>query len=125
MQVLWHSFMDGGWAMYPVFGLGLIVVGVAGRFALRGEHQLLAFIRWMLASLLATGAFGFIIGMMRALHFAQGRPDLDSALRLIMEGLAEAANNLSGALLFTIVACVCVAVGQRRFPQPNPSAVAR
>lgn len=125
MQALWHSFQEGGWAMYPVFVIGLIVIGVAGRFALRGEHQLLAFIRWLLGALLATGAFGFIIGMMRALRFAVGVPDPLLASRLVQEGLAEAGNNLSGALMFTIVACLGTAVGHRRFPQPNPSAVPR
>lgn len=122
---LWHQFQEGGWAMYPVLALGLVAVGTAARFALRGEHQLLAFIRWTLGSLLLVGAFGFTVGMMKALHYAQGGSDALFSSRIIMEGLAEAANNPACALMFGFISCVCVAVGQRRFPLPNPSAVPR
>lgn len=125
MHKLWHHFQEGGWAMYPVFALGLIAVGAAARFALRGEHQLLAFIRWTLASLLATGAFGFTVGSMMLLNAAQKPAEPMLAARIIMEGITEAANNILAALMFTIFACMCVAVGQRRFPQPNPSAIPR
>src|SRR5687768_2136329 len=71
MQSLWHQFREGGWVMYPVFALGLVAVGAAARFALRGEHQLLPFIRWVIVSLLLTGAFGFTLAMMKTLHAAQ------------------------------------------------------
>jgi hypothetical protein len=125
MTILWHQFQEGGWVMYLVFGLGLVAVGAAARFALRGEHQLLAFIRWMLGSLLLAGVFGFIVGMMRALHYAQGATDPLFSSRIIMEGLTEAANNPACALMFSVISGVCVAVGQRRFPLPNPSAVPR
>jgi nitrate reductase NapE component len=122
---LWHQFQEGGWAMYPVVALGLVAVGTAARFALRGEHQLLAFIRWTLGSLLLVGAFGFTVGMMKVLHYAQGVSDPLLTSRLIMEGLAEAANNPACALMFGVISSVCIAVGQRRFPLPNPSAVPR
>jgi hypothetical protein len=122
---LWHQFQEGGWAMYPVFALGLVAVGTAARFALRGEHQLLAFIRWTLGSLLLVGAFGFTVGMMRALHYAQASSDPLFSSRIIMEGLAEAANNPACALMFGVISSVCIAVGQRRFPLPNPSAIPR
>jgi hypothetical protein len=125
MQNLWHQFREGGWVMYPVFALGLVVVGAAARFALRGEHQLLPFIRWVIVSLLLTGAFGFTLGMMKTLHAAQGPGEPMLAARIVMEGTTESANNLAAMLIFGAIACVGVAVGQRRFPQPNPSAVAR
>jgi len=111
--------------MYLVFALGLIAVGAAARFALRGEHQLLAFIRWTLAALLLTGAFGFTVGMMMTLHAAQGPSDPLNAARIVMEGTTESSNNLSASLMFAIFTCICSAVGHRRFPQPNPSALAR
>lgn len=122
---LWHSFQEGGWVMYLVFALGLVTVGTAVRFALRGEHQLLGFVRWSLRGLLLSGAFGFTTGMIKVLHAAVRTPDLSQAARLLIEGTSEAANNLGGALLFSILACIATAIGQRRFPQPNPSAVPR
>lgn len=125
MNKLYLQFMEGGWVMYPVFAMGFICVGAAARFAWRGEHQLVAFIQWMLRSLLTVGAFGFVVGMMRVLHYAQKPDDARQMARIVMEGTTEASNNVAAALMFSFFAGVLVAVGQRRFPLPNPSAVAR
>jgi len=125
MSKLYHLFLEGGWVMYPVFALGFINVGAAARFAWRGEHQLLSFIQWTLRSLLTAGGFGFVVGMMRTLHFAQQPDDPQQMARIVMEGTTESSNNIGAALMFTFFASVLVAVGQRRFPLPNPSAVAR
>jgi hypothetical protein len=125
MTKLWHLFLEGGWVMYPVFALGLTAVGTAARFAWRGEHQLLGFLYWILAALLSTGAFGFTVGMMRVLNATQGPENPLWIARILMEGITEAANNPALALMFTILVCLLVAAGHRRFPQPNPSAVAR
>jgi hypothetical protein len=125
MWKIWAHFQEGGWMMYPVFMLGLMTVGAAGRFAWRGEHQLLPFIGWMLRALLGSGAFGFLVGMMRALHAAQGPENPLNMARIVLEGFAEASHVPAFALMFTAFTCILVAVGQRRFPLPNPSAVAR
>jgi hypothetical protein len=122
---LWHDIQEGGWVMYPVLALGFIAVGAAARFTLRGEHQLLVFIRWNLVTLLLSGVFGFTVGMMKVLRASQRVPEPEQTARLLLEGTAEAAHNPAAALMFTIIACACVTVGQRRFPLPNPSAVAR
>lgn len=124
-MALWHAFREGGWAMYWVFAFGVTAFGAAGRFAWRGEHQLLGFISWTLRALGAAGVFGFVVGMMRALQFALQQKEPLFAARVVFEGLREAANNLAAALMFTVFTCALVAVGQRRYPLPNPSAVAR
>jgi hypothetical protein len=111
--------------MYPIFALGLTAAGAAIRFALRGEHQLLAFIRSITAALLLSGLFGFTVGMMTALYASQRTNDPVWTTRIILTGAAEAANMPAAALMFAVITVVCVAVGQRRFPLPNPSAIAR
>jgi hypothetical protein len=111
--------------MYVVFALGLVAVGAAVRFALRGEHQLLGFIRWNLFGLLLCGVFGFTTGMIKVLHASALVDDSARAARLVLEGTSEAANNPAAALMYSVLACIAIAIGQRRFPQPNPSAVAR
>ncbi len=125
MSTIWHHIQLGGWAMYPVFAFGLIAAGAAARFAWRGEHQLLAFIRWAIGAILSLGAFGFTAGMMRVLNAALSPKDPMQMARIVLEGSSEAANNPATALMFTALVCALVAVGQRRFPLPNPSAVAR
>lgn len=125
MSRLFHSFQDGGWVMYIVFALGLVAVGAAARFALRGEHQLLGFIRWNLRALLLSGMFGFTTGMIKVLHASARADDSTRAARLVLEGTSEAANNPAAALMYSVLVCIAIAIGQRRFPQPNPSAIAR
>lgn len=132
---LWHSFQEGGWAMYLIFAFGLVGVGAAGRFAWRGEHQLLGFVRWITVTVLACGAFGFFVGVQRMLSFAGERlatapfwPELTLAERrvtLLIVGTGEALSCVSGALMFVVVICLLTAIGQRRFPLPNPAAVPR
>jgi hypothetical protein len=63
LRQLWQSFQEGGWAMYLIFALGLTGVGASGRFAWRGEHQLLGFLRWLVVTVFAGGWFGFCIGI--------------------------------------------------------------
>lgn len=125
MSSLLHSFKDGGWTMFVVFALGLVALGAAARFALRGEHQLLGFIRWNLRALLLCGLFGFTRGMIKVLHAAARADESDLAATLVLQGTSEAANNPAAALMYGVLACIAIAIGQRRFPQPNPSAVAR
>lgn len=126
MSRLGHSFMEGGWVMFIVVGVGLVTLGTAARFALRGEHRLLGFIRYSLRALLLSGLFGFTTGMIKALHYAAAlSADFGQTARIVIEGTSEAGNNPAAALLFGILTCVALAIGQRRFPSPNPSAVAR
>jgi hypothetical protein len=134
MARLWYSFQEGGWAMYLVFAVGLTATGAAGRFAWRGEHQLVAFIRWMIATLIAVGAFGYFIGTQRMLAAAAYGVDgahlareaaADQRLALLLVGTREALANVSGSLMFIVTVCLLTAIGYRRFPLPNPSAVPR
>ena len=111
--------------MYPVFALGLLAVGTSGRFALRGEHQLLGFLHWLLGALLAAGAFGFIFQMMRVLTATQEPDDWLLMTRMVMEGTTEASNVPAAALMFATFSCLLIAAGHRRFPLPNPGAVPR
>ena len=75
--------------MYPIFALGLLTVGSSARFALRGEHQLLGFVGWMMRTLLAAAGFGWLAEMMRILSASQGPSDPLLISRIVMEGTQE------------------------------------
>jgi len=128
---LWQSFQNGGWVMYFIFALGLTGVGAAGRFAWRGEHQLVGFIRWLAVTVLASGAFGFAVGAQLFLGAAAGEvaaEDVAGLVRrvcLLLIGAQEALSCVSGALMFFVIITLLTAVGFRRFPLPNPGAAAR
>ena len=116
-------FRDGGWVMFVIFAVGLVGTGAAGRFAWRGEHQLLGFIRWSLLTATFAGGFGFCTAMLKVLAYVETAPDQRALLLLI--GTREALNNPTAALMFALLVAALTAVGLRRFPQPNPSAVPR
>jgi hypothetical protein len=132
---LWRSFQEGGWAMYLIFALGLTGVSAAGRFAWRGEHQLVAFIGWIAVTVFASGWFGFFIGMQRAFQYMISRvadehvltdlPSIERRAYILFEALKEALSCVSSSLLFVIVICLLGAIGHRRFPLPNPGSVVR
>jgi hypothetical protein len=122
---LWAYFQLGGWVMYPIFALGVLGVGAAGRFAWRGEHQLLGFLRWLIATLVACGSFGFFAGMIMVSNAVGYRVPPERGFNVLVVGFGEALNNVTGALLFTVLICLLIAIGYRRFPSPNPGAVAR
>jgi hypothetical protein len=133
-MALWHSFQEGGWAMYLIFALGLPGVGAAGRFAWRGEHQLLGFLRSITWTVLASGWFGFFLGEQKVLQavisrrseFAPAEQMLsDQRVHILLEGTREALTCVSAALMFVVLIGLLGTVGHRRFPLPNPGAVPR
>ena len=121
--------------MYAIFAFGLRGVAAAGRFAWRGEHQLLGFIRWMAVTVISSGWFGFFIGMQRAFEFMVSRvadermptdwASVERRAYILFEALKEALSCVSGSLMFLVLICLLGAIGHRRFPQPNPGSVAR
>ena len=123
-SILTH-FLEGGWAMFVIVAFGLTGLGAAGRFALRGEHQLLGFVRWMAATTLGCGLFGFVAGMLKAIPYVVYRSAPAERWTDLLVGVKEALNNPAAALLFATLMGLCGAIGQRRFPLPNPSAVLR
>jgi hypothetical protein len=131
LERLWGSFRDGGWVMYWIFAFGLTGVAAAGRFAWRGEHQLLGFIRWMAVTVLASGWFGFVVGsqmMLRYITNLAAPADLPAIVQrwyILLTGVREALSCVAGSLMFFVLICMLAAIGQRRFPQPNPGAAAR
>jgi hypothetical protein len=131
LERLWDSFRDGGWVMYWIFAFGLTGVGAAGRFAWRGEHQLLGFIRWVAVTLLASGTFGFFVGSQMMLGYITSLAaptDLPSIVQrwyILLTGIREALSCVSSSLMFFVVICMLAAIGQRRFPLPNPGSAAR
>lgn len=138
MASLQEAFVSGGWVMWLIFAFGFVGVGAAGRFAWRGEHQLVPFLRWLMFTTAAAGAFGFFSGMLNVLRAAtraahgetvalgtgtgEATAGASPWVQLLLEGSYEALNNVTGALMFAVTMSLLIAVGYRRFPSANPSA---
>lgn len=119
----WEHFQHGGWAMWIIFLFGLLGTGAAGRFAWKGEHQMLGFIRWITVSVFLAGWFGFFSGMLNVLAYVVYKTPAAQRSEVLLIGLMEALNNPTACLMFATLITLLTAVGLRRFPLPNPSAV--
>jgi hypothetical protein len=107
--------------MWFVLLFGVLAVGAAARFALRGEHQLGPFIRWMTLTTLTSALFGFLTGMLKVLDVHVKAPP-DQRPVILVEGTKEALHVPTFGLLFAVLVCLLLAVGYRRYPNLNPSA---
>ena len=121
----WEHFQHGGWAMFVIFALGLLGTGAAGRFAYKGEHQMLGFIRWIVVSVILAGWFGFFTGMLKVFAYVVYKTPAPDRGEVLMIGIMEALNNPTACLMFATLIAALTALGLRRFPLPNPSAVPR
>src|SRR5688572_6257394 len=122
MDRLWENWQDGGWGMWPILVFGLLAVIAAARFAWRGEHDLTAFVRWMLATTGSSALLGFSVDMHAVFNFIRREqpPEVaqvtDWRIRVLFEGTKEASNTLSLGFILITLTCLLLAIGYRRFP---------
>lgn len=120
---VWIYFQEGGWGMWWLLGLGVVSFIAALRFAWRGEHQLVPFLKWMIATELLVGVFSFLSGITLVLRFAVEYAKPEDRWWVPFVGLREALSNLTFALLWCALTTLAIAVGYRRFPEVNPGSL--
>jgi hypothetical protein len=103
-------FVEGGWGMYPVLVLGLVLLGAAGRYAMDGEPIRLRFVTALSLALLVTMLHATWTCVAAVLHHMQAVAAQDFQGTL-MTGLMESTRpaTLGGALL--TLALILVSVG--------------
>ena len=125
MERLWQSWQDGGWGMWPILVFGVLAIVGAVRFAWRGEHELTAFVRWMLATTGSSALLGFTAGMQAVFNYLRREEPKEVAevaewrVRVLFEGTREASNCLSLGLILITLTCLFLAIGHRRYPVPD------
>lgn len=120
---LWVAFQEGGWGMWWLLGLGAVSFVAALRFAWRGEHQCVPFLKWMIVTELLVGGFGFLSGMMLVLRHVIEQVAPEQRWWVLFIGTREALANLSFALVCSALTALTIAVGYRRFPELNAGAL--
>jgi hypothetical protein len=109
-------FMEGGWGMYPVLIIGLILVGSAGRYCFDGEPVRLRFIGAMTLTLLAfigTAVTADVSKVFWFLHNPERIPD-DMLARVLMEGLKESLRPALMGFPLLGLALILVSIGVYR-----------
>jgi hypothetical protein len=109
-------FIEGGWGMYPVLVMGLMLVWASLRYAIDTEPVRLRFIGAIALALAVTMVHATWTCIAAVFHYLEQSPG-DNFARTLMTGLMESTRpaTLGGALL--VIALILVAVGAYRSTQ--------
>ena len=109
-------FVEGGWGMYPVLVMGLMLVWAAVRYAVDTEPARLRFIGALALALTVTMVHATWTCFAAVFAYLQHAPTEPFA-KTLMTGLMESTRpaTLGGALL--VIALILVAVGAYRSSQ--------
>ncbi len=109
-------FMEGGWGMWPVLALGLVMMGVAVRYAMDPTAPRLRVVITAGVALTVTmvhATWTDIAAVLFALQDPQRVPD-DQLVRILFAGLKECTRPGAMGGAFMMVACVAVVLGAWR-----------
>ncbi len=98
--------------MIPTMVFGLSLLAVAARYALRPEQRWVPLILGLGTVTLASGALGFVTGLMASFEYITGVPDGGRWVALV--GVGESLTDVAFALLFIVLGALSVSVGTWR-----------
>jgi hypothetical protein len=106
-------FVEGGWAMYPVLILGLVLLGSTARFAIDLEPVRLRFITALSLALAVFIAAGLVINTAAVFFYLQSEERVPDAmyLRILAEGLKEASRPANLGLPLLGLGLIFVSIG--------------
>jgi len=102
-------FIEGGWGMYPVLVMGLILVGASIRFSVDMEPVRLRFITVLSLALAVTMLHATLTCVVAVLEYMKRHPE--NVTRTLLTGLLESTRTASLGGAFLSIALVLVSVG--------------
>lgn len=108
-----EAFHEGGWPMFPILIVGILLIIAAGRYAMQPDARQLLVVKSLGKVNLAFGVLGSVLGMIHCLG-AMGQVPTDKVLTITLLGLGESINNLALALVLGILAGLVATVGALR-----------
>ena len=109
-------FMEGGWGMYPVLVLGVMLVVSAARYAIDGESVRLRFVVALALSLVASIATACTADVAKVFWYLQSPERVSDALflRILVEGLKESSRPAMLGFPLLGLALIAVSIGVYR-----------
>jgi hypothetical protein len=108
-------FRAGGFNMYVLAALGLVLIAIAFRFARNADAQRLSLIRALTIALVFASLTGFSAALaVTAKHVVERAPP--EPLPMLLEGFAESSANLLLGGGIAVITWILVAVGIHRMP---------
>jgi hypothetical protein len=102
-------FRDGGYGMFPTLLFGVLMLGVAVRYATKPEQRVIPLVASLGVLTLLSGALGFVTGIITTMKAVAHVPASDRYIALV--GLGESANNLALALVLAVLSMLAVVLG--------------
>ena len=114
MLGLIHS---GGYNMYVLAAIGVVMVVTAIQFARSADPHRLSILRALTIAIVVASIAGFIGGLIKTGGAAGTTPgELEQQLPLMIHGFVESCSNLVFGGAFVVITWVLIAIGVRRMP---------
>jgi len=128
MDTFAHHFREGGWGMFPTLAFGILLLGVAVKYAVAPERRFVPLLFGLGILTLASGALGFVTGLITTCTaIGGGRFNDLPDLRISIVGFGESLNDFAFALIFLVLAAMAGSFGAWRLASESrggtPSAV--
>jgi len=107
------AFHEGGWPMFPILILGILLIIAAGRYAMQPEARQLLVVQSLGKVTLGFGVLGSLLGMIHCMGAISQVPT-DKVVTIALLGLGESINNLALALVLGVIAGLVTTVGALR-----------
>ena len=98
--------------MFPTLVFGLLMLLVSARYALRPSRRLVPLLLGLGTVTLASGALGFVTGLMTTFRYIGGVPAAQRYVAII--GIGESLANVAFALVFIVLSALAASVGAWR-----------
>jgi hypothetical protein len=113
-----EAFYLGGWGMYPTAVFGLLLIGVAIRYAVKPEARFIPLQITLGLLTFFAGTLGFVTGLIASFSHLGEVQGANSYIPLI--GAAESLHNVALALALVITAVLATSVGAARIARGEP-----
>ncbi len=120
-------FQEGGWGMYPVLIVGLVLLGSAAYFAIDRSAARLRFMGALSLALVVFSVQSLIVDMATVFWALSDGNRFAGADRvaILLEGLKESSRPMTLGLGLLGLALICVAIGVYRMDRRELQAAAR
>jgi hypothetical protein len=118
--MLYESFRNGGWPMFPILVLGILQIVAAGRYSIQPDARQLLVARSLGQVTVTFGVLGSVLGMIHCLT-AMDQVPVELIGKFALLGLGESINNFALALLLTVFSGLVTTVGALRAAGPPPA----
>jgi hypothetical protein len=110
------AVQEGGWGMYPVLVLGILLLVSGGRYAFDGEPIRLRFITVLAVTLVVFGVGGTLAALAKVFWYLEeeSRVPSDQFARVLAEGVKEASRPVVTSFALLGLGLALTAVGVYR-----------